>query len=620
MRELRAAVVSLMIGCVVLVGRTAEAGDAVGSFTPLQSPWSPRIVNGLYSSQYPSVGMLMDSSNFDVANMICSGTLIGCQTFLTAGHCVAGDLDPSSYSVFFQHAGFFSVASVTMRSDFNFPVGDVAIVKLTTPVTGIAPTPLDTTAAPAIGTPATIAGFGRSGGSNEDAGLKRVGDVTTASCTNGVSGTTSVCWNFSDPVGPPGTDSNTCNGDSGGPLFVDFGGGDTVAGVTSGGTSSNCLPTDNSYDANVFFYRAWIQAQGGADLSNTSCGSIPQVGQSGATVTAFSGQLSSATPQGTYAVTVSPGTELLRVSLNANDDGLTDFDLYVKQGSPPTLADYDCRQFGSNPFGFCQFTAPAAGTWYVLVNQYAGSGTYQVTATTFGGACSAPDSDGLPCDDNNVCTQNDTCAGGVCAGAAVSDGTPCDDGNVCTQPDTCQGGSCTSGHLPLSDCQQPFVHHRGLLQLEDQIADQKDRLYWLWLHGSQTDKTDFGNPLSTTDYTLCVYDETAGVFSPILGLRIPPGGTCGARQCWKESADSFRYSDRSGANSGIRSILLRAGSDGRAKISVRGRAGNVVFAPPLPLQQQNTVRVQLSNGTKCWESIYSTHIANRPARFEAKGD
>ena len=75
----------------------------------------------------------------------------------------------------------------------------------------------------------------------------------------------------------------------------------------------------------------------------------------------------------------------------------------------------------------------------------------------------------LACTDGNVCTQNDTCAGGVCVGGALktcaSDGNPCttescdalsdchssfnsagcDDGDPCTVNDTCSGGSCQTG-------------------------------------------------------------------------------------------------------------------------------------------------------------------------------
>jgi MYXO-CTERM domain-containing protein len=95
--------------------------------------------------------------------------------------------------------------------------------------------------------------------------------------------------------------------------------------------------------------------------------------------------------------------------------------------------------------------------------------------------------DGTPCDDGNPCTQVDTCMagacvgtepvvcpapdlcteaycdptadGGACATTPAPDGTPCDDHDVCTQTDTCQGGVCMGTDpvvCPLqADCQTP---------------------------------------------------------------------------------------------------------------------------------------------------------------------
>jgi hypothetical protein len=268
----------------------------------------PRIVNGVLTSQYPTIGALMDGSSAATASMICSGTLIGCETFVTAAHCVEDSLDPADYSVFLQHAGFFGVESVAIHPAYDYPVADVAVLKLTAPVTGIAPTRIESTASPADGMSGMIVGFGRSGGPNGDYGLKRAGAVVTAACGAGISGTTSICWNFTEPIGSPGADSNTCNGDSGGPLLVDQGAGARLAGVTSGGDSIDCLAPDSSYDTDVYFYRTYVQSQGGADLANTRCGAFPQVGETGAMVFSANGVLDPGTPQAMHSFVVPPGT------------------------------------------------------------------------------------------------------------------------------------------------------------------------------------------------------------------------------------------------------------------------------------------------------------------------
>jgi len=85
------------------------------------------------------------------------------------------------------------------------------------------------------------------------------------------------------------------------------------------------------------------------------------------------------------------------------------------------------------------------------------------------GECSfAPGKDGVPCDDADACTINDTCASGACAPgkpANCNDGNPCtddacdplagcthspntaacNDGNACTTADQCAAGSCFGG-------------------------------------------------------------------------------------------------------------------------------------------------------------------------------
>ncbi len=359
----------------------------------------PRIVNGTLSFSDPTVGALLSGSDPERALAFCSGTLIGCRTFVTAAHCVcdldgascqsgAGAPDPGDWLVFFQHAGFFGVESIALHPGFDFPADDVAVLRLATPIGGVTPTPL-AAAEPPLGSDGTIVGFGRSGGNAEDYGLKQRGSVVTSACAGDLPAGL-VCWEFADPIGPPGTDSNTCNGDSGGPLFVDDAGTRVLAGITSGGDSFDCQALDRSYDTSVAVQRSYIEAQAGADLGGASCGSLSQVGDAATQVVGFTQRLDAAKTQGAHAVDVGPGVTQLRVALNASEEPGGDLDLYVRFGSPPTSAEWDCRAFGPNQYGFCSFDAPAEGAWHVLVNRYAGAATYQLTATLLSGESEPP--------------------------------------------------------------------------------------------------------------------------------------------------------------------------------------------------------------------------------------
>ncbi len=101
-----------------------------------------------------------------------------------------------------------------------------------------------------------------------------------------------------------------------------------------------------------------------------------------------------------------------------------------------------------------------------------------------GGTCGLTAvNNGSPCDDESLCTSNESCQNGVCAqgnpvvcqqqdqchdagvcdpqtgvcsNPTKTDGAPCNDGNACTQSDTCQNGVCGGGFpvvcQPLDEC------------------------------------------------------------------------------------------------------------------------------------------------------------------------
>jgi hypothetical protein len=280
-RFLIAALLAPLISAAPAFGAKDDAQNA----SPLDGP-VPRIVNGINTQGQASAGALLEDFSFGLGS-VCSGTLIGCQTFLTAAHCVCiggsfqscGNPNPTDLHVFLQHVGIVPVSEIDVHPSYTFGVrNDVAVLTLAQPVSGVRPTAINTTGTPPEGTSGTIVGFGVSRGDMDDGGLKRQGEVVVSGCNGSVPEPAHVCWTFENPLGAPGEDSNTCSGDSGGPLFVDFGAGDVVAGVTSGGDSSLCLPTDLSFDTNVFENRTFIQSVAGSDLDSTQCGTISQVG------------------------------------------------------------------------------------------------------------------------------------------------------------------------------------------------------------------------------------------------------------------------------------------------------------------------------------------------------
>jgi len=360
-----------------------------------------KIVNGVLEYAQPSVALVRDE-----VGALCSGTLIGCSHLLTAASCFCTDpdsglvltgqecgqrgdlLDPSRYEVFFPHGGTWAVSAVVVHPDFRFVEGeernDVAIVRLARPVDGIAPTPINRTQRVPVGSAGTIVGFGRSAGA-EDLGLKRSGQVQTVAC-GAVPADQNVCWLYAEPVGAAGTDSNSCDGDAGGPLLVDLGSGPAVAGIISSGTNAECAPEDEAWNTEVFVQQNGIDAVGGADLLRTSCGSLPQAGGPGTVVAGASAELGSAVSEQRYNFNVPQGTALLRVALHGTEfqgSPDPDFDIYVRAGAAAEPNAFDCASAGSGLVEFCEIQVPQPGAWHVLVRRVLGAGRFQVTATMF---------------------------------------------------------------------------------------------------------------------------------------------------------------------------------------------------------------------------------------------
>jgi hypothetical protein len=396
------------LGSLLVLSTSLIAVGAVAQAATLPSKAADtlegRIANGLATQQFPSVGYLILAGPKGTG--FCSGTLIGCNTFLTAAHCVCTEdngntltgaaclkrpdlLNPAGKTVYLQNAGNFAVSSISVDPVFEFGVGgDFAVLKLAKTVTGVAPSAIAIAARPPAGTLGTIVGFGLSGGNSFDVGIKRTGKVVTTTCpADLVPANTHVCWAYKKPVGVPGTNSDTCEGDSGGPLFVDLGQGSVLAGVTSGG-DTNCVPTDNSFDADVFVHRAYLASAAGTDLGSASCGGLPAAGSSATSVVQGSGTLNVSTPRRHFTINVPAGTDRLRVTLNNSPDA--DFDLYVRRGSPATATQFDCKSEDPDLPDTCEIVSPAAGSWDILVLRASGNGDYQMTATLFPTTSVAP--------------------------------------------------------------------------------------------------------------------------------------------------------------------------------------------------------------------------------------
>jgi hypothetical protein len=163
--------------------------------------------------------------------------------------------------------------------------------------------------------------------------------------------------------------------------------------------------------------------------------------------------------------------------------------------------------------------------------------------------------------------------------------------------------STTFTTLPLcrmSGCRKPTLEFKGRFQVRDKLGTRSDSLNWKWVKGEETTLADFGNPLATDSYTLCVVDAFNDRH---FDVTIPPGGVCNDRPCWKDGGEKgFTYTDKLASQGGIQKIVLKPGLQGTATVVVKGK-GAGLNAPNLPLPLPLLVQLQSSNGT-CWEAAF----------------
>jgi len=264
--------------------------------------------------------------------------------------------------------------------------------------------------------------------------------------------------------------------------------------------------------------------------------------------------------------------------------------------------------------------------------------------------------DGTPCNDFAPCAENKTCSAGLCTGGTpLPAGTdcslgfsdpcfdaqcdsaggciisptnnPCDDGDACTTNDRCQDFFCAGGTAvecgsPCETCNsfvgcvadiQGGCDHPGStkssLGLKDNADNSKDKVAWTFIDGPGSATGAFGDPLSDTDYALCVYDDSGS--SP----TVVASGTAPAGASWSANAKGFKYSNKSGSLTKAQLKVAR----GKTKIIAKGAGAGLGLPPSLNgLGLPVVVQLKASNG-QCWQTTFPSAKVSNPITFKAKG-
>lgn len=144
---------------------------------------------------------------------------------------------------------------------------------------------------------------------------------------------------------------------------------------------------------------------------------------------------------------------------------------------------------------------------------------------------------------------------------------------------------------------------KSLLLIKDQFPfgpTPFDKLLWKWLKGPMTQQADFGDPTTTTGYSLCLYTGASPVLT--MTMTAPAVGFCGG-PCWGPISDKgYKYFDFFAEDDGVFNVLLKGGTAGKAKILVKGKDGQIPL-PILGLDSSGDAIVQLQNsGGGCWSA------------------
>jgi cysteine-rich repeat protein len=193
----------------------------------------------------------------------------------------------------------------------------------------------------------------------------------------------------------------------------------------------------------------------------------------------------------------------------------------------------------------------------------------------------------------------------------------CDDGNGvdgdgCSA--TCQLETC--GSAPAAGC---VMASKSSIALRDEnsLYGIKDSLKWTWA-GPATALALFGDPLTTADFSLCVYDHANGPMPP--RLRMAPamlaGGLCLGKPCWKTKDTKFSYADKDHTPSGVERFTLGTSSVTKALVIGKGTDLLVPAAEfgQIPLDGQVTVQLRSRTSVTCLQADFPM-----PASADAKG-
>lgn len=152
---------------------------------------------------------------------------------------------------------------------------------------------------------------------------------------------------------------------------------------------------------------------------------------------------------------------------------------------------------------------------------------------------------------------------------------------------------------PRDGCDTPG---KSALLIKD---DGASKLSWTFSKGAVARVlADFGNPATSTTYTLCLYDAGARVGQ----AKVPFGAA------WRASKSGYKYV----ARDGVTRVLLKSGAAGKTKAQVKGRGLSFPGLTPVSQPIDFTVQLISDANSVCWSDGYHAASNNRPGLVTAR--
>ncbi len=164
-----------------------------------------------------------------------------------------------------------------------------------------------------------------------------------------------------------------------------------------------------------------------------------------------------------------------------------------------------------------------------------------------------------------------------------------------------KGGLCPSA--PTPGCLSPG---RSVLRIKQPNAERR-LVRWSWLRGT-TALADFGHPVTSADYALCLYDQGG----QLLNADVPAHS-----EKWRARTGKYRYRDSAATADGVKKILLKESDSDRGKVKVVAKGASIP-ALALPLTLPVTAQLVNSETAACWEATYTAATNNDTTGFKAK--